>query len=193
MTERVIKSRETHGWIGIDLDGTLAEDCQSAEDVRRIRPPIPAMLARVKGWLAEGKDVRIFTARVGCCGESSAIACDDEIFATEQRLLIEDWCLTHLGRILPVTATKDFLCLEIWDDRAVQVVTGTGMTLQEVLDAGLQAIAEHTAADLLGPLTREKDAWKGELIRAKAIAESHGWAVGQESFSDWLRRIPRSC
>lgn len=147
--EQPIKSRAQDGWIGVDLDGTLAEDCQSLEDVWSIRPPIPKMLERVKGWLAEGKEVRIFTARVGCCGERSKLCQDDESFANDQRELIQAWCLEHVGQVLPVTATKDFLMIEVWDDRAIQVVTGTGMTISEVLEAGLTVAAEQIAQDLI--------------------------------------------
>src|SRR5690349_18780615 len=50
------------GWIGVDLDGTLAE-YHGWKGVEHIGPPIPEMVARVKQWLAEGRDVRIFTAR----------------------------------------------------------------------------------------------------------------------------------
>lgn len=46
------------GWIGVDLDGTLAHyDGWKGET--HIGKPIPLMLARVKRWLAEGKEVRI--------------------------------------------------------------------------------------------------------------------------------------
>lgn len=31
-----------------------------------------------------------------------------------------------IGRELPVTATKDFAMIELWDDRAVQVRMNTG-------------------------------------------------------------------
>ena len=49
-------------WIGVDLDGTLAyyDYWRGKED---IGPPIPKMLMRIKQWIAEGKIVKIFTAR----------------------------------------------------------------------------------------------------------------------------------
>jgi len=37
------------------------------------------------------------------------------------------WCEKHLGLALPVTCVKDMHMIELWDDRAVQVVTNTGM------------------------------------------------------------------
>lgn len=46
----------TRPWIGVDLDGTLAEYHGWVSELH-IGPPIPAMLARVKRWLAEGKEI----------------------------------------------------------------------------------------------------------------------------------------
>lgn len=104
------------GWIGVDLDGTLAVDEYS--HIGEIGRPVPAMLERVRGWLREGVEVRIFTARVG--------PQRNEDMAEAQRELIEDWCIEHIGRKLLVTATKDYMMRELWDDRAVQVVKDTG-------------------------------------------------------------------
>jgi hypothetical protein len=104
-----------HGWIGVDLDGTLAEyDGWKGPD--HIGVPVPEMLDRVKGWLDLGLDVRIFTARVS----------DGEL-ATRHR--IEDWCRAHVGRRLPVTNVKDYGLVELWDDRAVTVEANTGRPL----------------------------------------------------------------
>jgi len=113
------------GWVGVDLDGTLAK---YGIWNGGIGDPIPLMVERVKKWLAEGVEVRIFTARVGSGGGYSAESgrSDDDGFAAEQRALIEAWCEKHIGCKLPVTATKDFRMIELWDDRAVQVVVNTG-------------------------------------------------------------------
>lgn len=104
------------GWIGVDFDSTLAyyDGSFSGE----LGHPIPAMLARVKKWLAEGREVRIFTARV-----SGGTNRDTEYFRT----LIEDWCVRHVGQKLPVTCCKDYAMVELWDDRAVQIIPNTGM------------------------------------------------------------------
>ena len=50
------------GWIGVDLDGTLAK--YGIWD-GSIGEPIPLMVERVKIWIALGVEVKIFTARVG--------------------------------------------------------------------------------------------------------------------------------
>lgn len=103
------------GWIGVDLDGTLAHyDGWKGPD--HIGDPIPAMLERVKGWLAKGIEVRIFTAR----------AC-----VAEQVAPIYQWLEKHgLGR-LEITNVKDFSMVELWDDRCVQVVPNTGQPVGE--------------------------------------------------------------
>ncbi len=40
---------------------------------------------------------------------------------------IDAWCERHFGRKLPVTCTKDYGMVELWDDRAVQVKENTGI------------------------------------------------------------------
>lgn len=111
---------EHKGWIGVDLDGTLAFH-DKWKGVEFIGEPIPKMLARVKRWLGEGKDVRIFTARV------SPFSVKLNNATIETTLLpIQKWCLKHLGCILDVTYEKDLAMIELWDDRAVQVIPNTG-------------------------------------------------------------------
>lgn len=106
-----LEKHKSDGWIGVDLDGTLAfYDRWKGE--QHIGEPVPKMLLRVKRWLELGMDVRIFTARVNN-GE-------------EQIYWIQNWCLKHIGKVLPVTNVKDFAMIELWDDRCVQVVPNVG-------------------------------------------------------------------
>jgi hypothetical protein len=51
------------GWIAVDLDGTLAV-YDKWVDESHIGPPISRMVERVKTWLTEGTEVRVFTARI---------------------------------------------------------------------------------------------------------------------------------
>lgn len=118
-------------WIGVDLDGTLAKgDGRLGPDA--IGEPIPAMVERVKAWLAEGRDVRIFTARVAETGlvKPSGFVADLE-HCQAHRIGIELWCLQHLGRTLQVTAIKDAWMEVLYDDRARQVETNTGRLIGE--------------------------------------------------------------
>lgn len=109
------------GWIGVDLDGTLAVDLPGRFEPGKIGAPVPLMLARVQRWLAQGKDVRIMTARVSHDGTN-----ERRYYAQQARHAIEQWCEHHLGRKLPITNEKDFMMRELWDDRAVQVTKNTG-------------------------------------------------------------------
>jgi hypothetical protein len=103
------------GWIGVDLDGTLAYDDGVWRGIEHIGEPVPAMVVRVKDWLAEDVEVRIFTARVSDLTTAS--------YAAE---IVRRWCVKVLGRPLEVTCRKDWRMLELWDDRAVGVVPNTG-------------------------------------------------------------------
>ncbi len=114
------------GWIGVDLDGTLA--MYDGWKNGAIGAPVPAMVERVKKWLSEGKDVRIFTARACILDLVSpeSLQSADREFAAQQVELIQKWCEKHIGQRLPVTAVKDFMMVELWDDRCVQVRINTG-------------------------------------------------------------------
>lgn len=103
------------GWIGVDLDGTLAH-YDGWVHPQHIGQPIWPMVDRVIQWLREGKQVKIFTARIWTPeGPDEATV-----------RAIKAWCLLHLGEELEVTNVKDMSMIELWDDRAVQVEPNTG-------------------------------------------------------------------
>jgi len=96
--------------IAVDLDRTLAYyDGWKGEG--HIGEPIPAMLARVRKWIQEGKTIKIFTAR-----------------ATDPKAIpyIEKWLELHGIGGLEVTNIKDNGMREFWDDRAIQIIPNTG-------------------------------------------------------------------
>ena len=97
-------------WIGVDLDGTLARDLGSARG-DEIGSPIEPMLARVKKWIAEGRTVKIFTARAS---------------SPRQVAAIKEWLASCGLPDLEVTNVKDRHMIELWDDRCVQVTTNLG-------------------------------------------------------------------
>jgi hypothetical protein len=109
-----------NAWIGVDLDGTLAEHTDDWDG--GIGKPIDAMVTRVKEWINAGINVRILTARVHPSWDEDR----------KQRFAIYDWCSKVFGRFLPITCMKDPNMLELWDDRAVHVVCNTGMTEEEL-------------------------------------------------------------
>jgi hypothetical protein len=109
------------GWIGVDLDGTLAH-YDRWRGIYHIGAPIAPMVERVKQWLRDGTDVRIFTARVSEAPDNRSMASIDSI-----KRAIQQWCFEHIGVRLEVTNVKDFKMIALWDDRAVQVIENTGM------------------------------------------------------------------
>lgn len=125
------------GWIGVDLDGTLAH-YEHWRGPEHIGAPIPRMVERVKGWLKEGKDVRIFTARVWPLGTIDQDLVENlenkRVYeAIVARETVEKWCTQVFGQKLPITCTKDFGMVELWDDRAVSVIPNTGMSIHEAV------------------------------------------------------------
>lgn len=106
---QTLKSLKTP-WIGVDLDGTLAQ-YSGFKGPEHIGDPIPEMVTRIKQWLTEGKTVKIFTAR----------AC-----VQEHIVYVEDWVEKHIGVKLEVTNIKDYSMIQLWDDRAVRVKFNEG-------------------------------------------------------------------
>lgn len=98
-------------WIGVDLDRTLAY-YDRFRGMDHIGKPIPAMQNQVMEWCAEGKTVKIFTAR----------ACEKENIP-----VIKLWLMIHGFPDLEVTNVKDFNCDAIYDDKAIFVVPNQGL------------------------------------------------------------------
>ena len=140
----------TNEWIGVDLDGTLAYYDQW-RGALHIGEPIPAMLERVRRWLDEGKDVRIFTARVNRESIALAIASPEGAAAASRDAMaveecIRQWCETHVGRALPITCCKDYGMIELWDDRCIQVIPNTGRTIADEIESERMALSGKSAS-----------------------------------------------
>jgi hypothetical protein len=103
------------GWIGVDLDGTLAH-YDGWKGIEHVGDPVPLMILRVKNWLSDGKTVKIFTARVSV----------PEPERSEVIAHIHEWCIKHELPKLEVTCCKDFGMITLYDDRCVQVIVNTG-------------------------------------------------------------------
>jgi hypothetical protein len=99
------------GWIGVDLDGTMAHYDEFMGD-DHVGEPIQPMIERVRQWLDEGKDVRIFTAR-------------------KPHPAIRKFSKENFGKILPITNIKDHNMQMLLDDRAVGVKRNTGELFSE--------------------------------------------------------------
>jgi hypothetical protein len=119
---------DADGWIGVDLDGTLAE-FHGWINMEHIGAPVPEMVERVRAWLDQGVDVRIFTARVDSGAVALSLGSEAgglQNHVERVRNIIQDWTEKHLGLRLPVTNVKDFKMIELWDDRAVRVDLNKG-------------------------------------------------------------------
>ena len=100
------------GWIGVDLDGTLAKTSDDLLD-GEIGDPVPDMVRFVKRLHGHGQEVRILTARA------------TDMTEKETRLL-RAWLFEHLGWIPRITASKDKDMKVLYDDRAIGIVPNEG-------------------------------------------------------------------
>jgi len=106
---------DSQSWIGVGLDGTLAF-LDGPLNPEQIGKPVPDMVARVRDWMDHGHTVKIFTPR----------ACEEEGVA-----LVEQWIKEHGLPELEVTCEKDLHMLELWDNRAIQIIANTGKPVGE--------------------------------------------------------------
>ncbi len=118
---------KSFGWIGVDLDGTLAY-YDRHRGVAVIGEPIEPMCARVRQWLEEGKDVRIMTARITVVPGRTDYR-EEEIALNITA--IQEWCMEQFGQILPITCTKDYQMRVLYDDRCRRVEMNTGRLMDE--------------------------------------------------------------
>ena len=87
-----------------------------AEGCEEIGSPIKPMVNRLKKWIADGKTVKIFTARAS---------------SPKQVVMIKKWLVVQGLPDLEVTNVKDLRMIELWDDRCVQVMTNSGEPVQQ--------------------------------------------------------------
>lgn len=113
------------GWHGVDLDGTLAH--YEGWSDGQIGAPIPKMAARVRTWIANDEEFAIVTARVSVpAGLFGEVRRQREEEVKVQRVLIREWVFQHFGVWVRVTSEKDFAMIDLYDDRAIQVIPNTG-------------------------------------------------------------------
>lgn len=122
-----MNNKDSHGvngekWTGFDLDGTLAE-YNGWNGIEHIGKPVKKMCDLIKRLHSEGKEVKIITARVS--------PSDSRTNTEEARKYIEEWCQENLGFVPPITHEKDSLMDTLYDDRAVQVIQNTGITIED--------------------------------------------------------------
>ena len=211
--------QDTHGqsgtgWYGFDLDGTLAK-YDGWKGIEHIGEPVKLMVDLIKRMHAEGKVVKILTARVApranvetrpnpyltdldvrvSVGHDNAKTYRD-IYGSPNwtaREFIMDWCLKNLGFLPEITHEKDHLMLECYDDRVKQVIPNEGVLVEALAD---RAVAEYdrVKADLGWALNRANCRFisfaSGVLISSVVYSLAHlGISVWRDSFAD---RTPAS-
>lgn len=150
-------------WIGIDLDGTLAESLKDWRTYKDIGKPIPRMVRFVKKLLREGKRVKIYTARVSHVSSGG-------VTRKERERVIREWCRKHIGRELEITCEKDHLLDTIYDDRCFQMLKSTGITLNEVYAAYRTALIDLLDSTVVAKYPAVAAARK----RARAVLDRYG-------------------
>jgi len=124
------KKKTSNSYIGIDLDGTVAE-YKSWLGLDHIGGPIVDIIEKVKVLVATGVTVKIFTARVSQATES------DNQHARE---VIWTWLEKNGLPKLEITNEKDYSMCQCWDDRARQVIPNSGVFVDELLMSMLQPL-----------------------------------------------------
>jgi hypothetical protein len=146
------------GWIGVDLDGTMFTYTDWV-GWNVFGEPIKPMIDRVLLWLASGVMVKVVTARVGSPifildagssilkgpypNEAKINTCHvtGEPFSDVMMIAaIQDHLAKHGIPRLQVQCYKDVNMIELWDDRAIQVIANKGTTLVEEHEAELEAL-----------------------------------------------------
>lgn len=109
--------------------------------------PIQPMIDRVRAWLDADVEVRVVTARIGLPVARDVMTGEDvysrartgrcrmtrqEFSDHEMRLAVQDHLERHDLPRLRVQCYKNVDMIEIWDDRAVQVVANDGRMLAPV-------------------------------------------------------------
>jgi len=113
LTPKQYISLDIAGWIGVELDGTLAHYALHSHQQQSlaIGAPVEKMYKRVQQWLMMDIDVRLFTAR----------AADPRM-----DLVIAAWLKEHQLEKLKVTCEKNFAMAQFWDDCGIHVVSNNG-------------------------------------------------------------------
>lgn len=157
-------------WIGFDLDGTLAHH-DKWKGPTHIGDPIIPMIDLCRDLISQGKDVRIFTARIYPLmyvpySYQSHVGLAELSYEMMSAHLAADairaFSLAHFGRYLAITCVKDYEMWQLYDDRAIQVISNTGVTVEEqckltLRDLELQVsslsakLQERTKSNLASP------------------------------------------
>ena len=147
---------EGKGWYGFDLDGTLAK-YDKWEGIDHIGDPVKPLVDLIRKMHAEGRVVKILTARVApranaeykdrekCAPPDYVMEADrsDYVIPWAENMYLSldkwgarefviDWCLKNLGFLPEITHEKDHLMLELYDDHVKQIVPNEGLLVEDL-------------------------------------------------------------
>ena len=138
-------------WYGFDVDGTIADNSAHTFGMGKIGKPIKPMCDLMKKLHAEGRRVKIFTARLSDVGSdrSSQQAVKEHIWK---------WCDENLGFRPEITDRKDYKMECLYDDRAKQVVRNTGECIEDLYRNLAEGVRRDEEPRRLGNMTGEASA-----------------------------------
>lgn len=147
--------QEGKGWYGFDLDGTLAE-YNGWEGIDHIGNAVGPMLNLAKKMVADGKTIKIVTARVAprpgreetkpnpywdkfrYADPHQGPAKKYPYLMKKQwtaRDFVTDWCVSYFGFVPEITHEKDGRMICLYDDRVKQVVPNRGVLVEDQLES----------------------------------------------------------
>lgn len=192
------------GWYGFDLDGTLAK-YDKWEGINHIGEQVKPMVDLIKKMHAEGRVVKILTARVApkekpeikpnpyLENHLTIESPDDMPWAVHAeawtaREFIQDWCYRVLGFVPDIVYQKDHLMLELYDDRVKQVVPNEGLLVEDLYRECGKMLKEVRSDNgwLLARVGSKFNGflaglWIGALLTAMIVA-------GVEAYDKWFDR-----
>lgn len=135
-------------WLGVDLDGTLAQYHGWVSE-EHIGEPVVSIVAALNARRAAGWKIVIFTARVS--GDSEE--------AQRAEVAIWKWLDFYNIKVEGITCTKHKHFAEFWDDRARRVVFNKGIFAESLLEnvegqfiPSQKELDEHNLVDFVDPV-----------------------------------------
>ena len=138
-------------WYGFDVDGTIADNSAHTFGMGKIGKPIKPMCDLMKKLHAEGRRVKIFTARLSDVGS-------DRLSQQAVKEHIWKWCDENLGFRPEITDRKDYKMECLYDDRAKQVVRNTGECIEDLYRKLADSVRRDEEPRCLRNLTGEASA-----------------------------------
>lgn len=143
MYQKAMSMKNLSGkWYGFDIDGTIADNSAHTFGMGRIGKPIKPMCDLMKRLHAEGKRVKIFTARLSDVGSDAAS--QDAV-----KEHIWKWCDEHLGFRPEITDRKDYKMECLYDDRVKQLVRNKGVAYEALVRELAKALDDSLHASTI--------------------------------------------